>query len=90
MNREIYPGSLYPLQGDLASQAGNVDATVVGIQNIPIASVTLFGGENVQYNVNSNQWIPTLRASIQVNNVTVSDDASVSVNLPKPIKINGS
>jgi archaellum component FlaF (FlaF/FlaG flagellin family) len=89
MNREIYPGGIYPLQGDVQSQAGNVNVAVVGLQNIPLQSVTLLGGELVEYNVNSNQWIPTLRATIQVNNVTVSDDANVSVNLPKPIKVNG-
>lgn len=89
MNREIYPGGLYPLSGDVQSAAGNTNAFVVGLQGKPLANVSLFGGEVVEYNVNSNQWTPTLRAAIQVNNVTVSDDAEVFVNLVKPITING-
>lgn len=89
MNREIYPGGLYPLQGDVQSQAGNVNATVIGLQSVPIQSVSMFGGEVLEYNVNTNTWVPTLRATIQVNNVTVSDDPWISVNLAKSVTVNG-
>jgi hypothetical protein len=89
MNREIYPGGIYPLQGDLLSQAGNTNVRVVGLEGIPIQVKGMFGGEVMEYNVNSNQWVPTLRATIQVNGVTVSDDPEVFVNLVKPITVNG-
>lgn len=89
MNREIYPGGLYPLQGDVVSQAGNTTVQVVGLQNIPIGNGTLLGGAVLAYNANSNNWEPTLDASIQVNSVTVSDDPLIAVNVAKPILVNG-
>lgn len=92
MNREIIqPGGagIYPVQGDVLSQAGNATVTVVGLQGVTIATTFLDGGEVLEYNTNTHQWTPTLRAAIQVNNVTVSDDYIVAVNLPNPILING-
>jgi hypothetical protein len=92
MNREIIiPGGVgvYPLTGDVTSQAGNAPVKVTGLQGISIAVVELDGGEALQYNTNERQWVPTLRAAIQVDNVTVSDDYIVTVNLPKPILVNG-
>lgn len=93
MNREIViPGGagIYPLTGDVTSTAGNALVRVTGIQGTPIAVALFAGGEVLEFNPNTNQWTPTLRAAIQVNNVTVSDDYIVTVNVPKPILVNGS
>lgn len=93
MNREIaIPGGagIYPLTGDVASTAGNPSVRVTGLQGVPIASDPSFqGGEELQYNANTHSWTPTLRAAIQVNNVTVSDDYIIAVNVPKSVLVNG-
>lgn len=93
MNREIViPGGagIYPLTGDVLSQAGNQLVTVVGIQGRPILNTFLDGGEVLEYNINTNQWTPTLRAAIQVNNVTASDDYLITVNVAEMVLVNGS
>lgn len=92
MNREIVvPGGagVYPLTGDVESDAGSPLVTVVGIQGRTVTNPFLQGGENLQYNGNTNEWIPTLRACVFVNGVPVSDDFTVTVNVARPIKING-
>lgn len=91
MNREIVgsSASIYPLQGDVVSQAGSSLVSVAGIRGIPISSANLSGGDALVYNINTNRWEPTLLASIQVNSVTVSDDSSVTVNVMKMIQVNG-
>jgi hypothetical protein len=88
MNREV-TSSLWPLSGDVFSQAGSDIVKVTGLQGIPVKQVFLVGGEELIFDVNSNSWIPTIRAIIQVNNVTISDDAYISVNVLKPILVNG-
>lgn len=89
MNREIYPNSVYPLQGDVTSQAGQSTVTVTGLQNIPVAGgSTILNGSLLAYL--NGTWTPTLRAAIQVNGVTVSDDYLITVNVPKPVLVNGS
>lgn len=91
MNRECaFPGGIYPLVGDVQSTAGNQTVTVTGLQNVSIATPFVGGGEVLEYDVNSHTWIPTLRAAIQVNNITVSDDGLMSVNVPKQALVNGS
>lgn len=92
MNREIViPGGagIYPLTGDVLSQAGNQLVTVIGIQGIPVTVGLLLGGEVLEYNTNTHNWEANLRAAIQVNNVTVSDDYLITVNVPKMILVNG-
>lgn len=90
MNREIFPGGAYPLSGDVQSTPGSPSVSVVGIHGIPVNSASFVGGEVLEYNPNANAWVPTIRACIQVNNVTVSDDYTIAVNLPKLARINGS
>lgn len=83
MNRElVIPGGsgTYPLQGDVQSTAGNANVTVIGIQNTPVESTTLDSGAFLEYNQNTNQWQPILRACIQCNGLTISDDYDISVN----------
>jgi hypothetical protein len=90
MNHEIYPGGIYPLQGDVLSQVGSSTVTVSGLQNIPIAANgTPSGGSYLAYNVNTNNWEPLLQAAIQVNSITASDDGMMSVNVPSPATVNG-
>lgn len=89
MNREIYPGGLYPLSGDIASTPGSPSVAVTGIQGVPVQAVTFNGGEVLEYNANALSWVPTLRACIQVDNTTVSDDYTITVNLTQLAQING-
>lgn len=89
MNRESFPGGVYPLIGDVVSQAGNSTVQVVGLLGVPITSTFLNGGEVLEYNPNTNNWEPILRADIQVNSLTASDDPLISVNVIKPILVNG-
>jgi hypothetical protein len=90
MNREIFPAVLYPLVGDVQSQAGNQAVEVVGILSVPIVQSLNLSGQVLEYNLAQNSWVPTLRASIQVNGMTVSDDYLVSINVVKEILVNGS
>lgn len=93
MNREIVlaggGAGVYPLTGDVTSNAGVAPVRVTGLQSVPIAVTGFQGGEVMEYDINTNNWTPTLRAAIQVNNVTVSDDYLITVNLSKPILVNG-
>jgi hypothetical protein len=91
MNREIaLPGGagIYPISGDVASTAGNPQVRVIGLQGVPITNPGFSGGEFLEYDINSNTWNPTLRASIQVNNDTASDDYLISVNVTPPVLVN--
>lgn len=91
MNREIVgsAATIYPLQGDVTSAAGNSTVRVTGLQGVPVQDLTLSGGMEWQYNVNVGAWQPTLLATIQVNATTVSRDPYISVNVTKPVKVNG-
>lgn len=92
MNREIViPGGagVYPLRGDVQSQAGNAQVTVTGLRNVPVLDTFLNGGEVLTYDPNLHNWVPMLRATIMVNNTPVSNDAVVTVNVDKPILVNG-
>jgi len=59
MNREIATGaaSIYPLTGDVQSQAGNKNVEVVGIISIPITQSTPFDGAVLEYDAATNTWI---------------------------------
>lgn len=92
MNREIISagaGGIYPLTGDVESQAGSQTVSVVGLQAVPIQQIPLNGGEVLAYNPNLHSWKPTLRATIQVDGVSVSDDYLITVDVPKPVLVNG-
>lgn len=92
MNREcVVPGGagIYPLQGDVKSSAGNNTVVVTGLNGVALGSQTLVGGQVHQYNPATNNWEPTLRATVQVNSITVSDDPYISVNVTKPVLVNG-
>lgn len=92
MNREIViPGGagVYPLTGDIASQAGNPQVKVTGIQGTPVLSTFFNGGEVLEYNPNTNQWTPVVQPGIQVNGFNSSGDYTLSVNAPIPVFVNG-
>lgn len=81
MNREIFPGGVYPLQGDVTSQAGSDQVTVVGIQNVPVASTPPVPGQVLI--AGTGGYAPgTLPANqtVQVNGTGLSDDFDVAVN----------
>lgn len=79
MNREIFPGGIYPLQGDVSSQAGSPTVTVTGIQNIPVSITPPLTGQVLQGG--SGAWAPaTLPAVVSVNGIALSDDFDVGVN----------
>lgn len=88
-NREIYPGGAYPLEGDVTSTPGSPNVTVTGLQNVPLSSAVLNGGETLTYSGNTNTWSPTLMYEILVNGTVVSFDPFMSVNVTKPIFVNG-
>lgn len=92
MNREcVIPGGAgaYPLQGDVTSTAGNSNVKVTGIQGVSVQNLTLASGMEWQYNSNVGAWQPLLIATIQVNGITVSRDPYISVNVTKPVLVNG-
>lgn len=92
MNREVVvPGGagIYPLQGDVTSTVGSNSVRVSGFLGVPLGTQTVAGGQVHQYNPATNNWEPTLRATVQVNSITASDDPYISVNVPKAVKVNG-
>lgn len=92
MNREIVsgiPGSIYPLIGDVTSTAGNNRVTVTGLEGIPLTLGPYASGVTWQYVSSTNTWQPILQATVQVNGVTVSNDPYISVNVLKPVLVNG-
>lgn len=91
MNREIViPGGagVYPLTGDVLSKAGSSTVTVVGIQGLPIKQIVPDTGAVLTFNQNNADWEPIVRACIQVNGLTVSDDYDISVNASH-VSLNG-
>lgn len=89
MNRQIYPVPLYPLAGDVTSIVGGNRVTVTGLQNTQLDALPLTGGEKLEFNPNTGTWQPILRATIQVNGLSVSDDWIISVNVKPLIQVNG-
>jgi hypothetical protein len=90
MNRQIYPQVLSPLMGDAISTPGSNLVTVVGIQTTPVVRPASFrGGEVIEYNINTGFYTPILRACIQVNNLTVSDDYDIAINQITGLLVNG-
>ena len=83
-NREIYPGGLYPLAGDVQSTAGLQTAKVVGLQGIPLVG-TPADQDVITYVESANQYQPRPAAgsankSVQVNSKIMSDDYLATVN----------
>lgn len=61
MNREITGGaaaSIYPLIGDVTSQAGNDSVSVTGLLGVPMQAVGTDDQEFLVYDQTTNNWIP--------------------------------
>lgn len=57
-NKQTFPQSVYPIDGDVTSQSGNPDVTVTGIQGTPVAALIPTDGEILIYNQALNEYIP--------------------------------
>lgn len=59
-NREVYPSSLFPLNGDLSAGAGATTVEVIGLQNITIAANPLINGYVPTYVADNGdiEWRP--------------------------------
>lgn len=97
MNREVFPGGIYPLAGDVQSTAGQQSVTVIGIQGVPVENTPPSDQSRLVYQASTSQWQPTPIAndSISVNGVCISDDYDITVNAPvgsngTPVQVNGS
>lgn len=91
-NREVFPGSMSPIAGDVLAAAGAQSTTVVGIQGIPVQSGTPSSGQWLQYSASVNEWVQAGNLSILVNGVQVSEDYTIFVNakgLHNQVLING-
>jgi hypothetical protein len=88
MNREI-TSTLWPLSGDVSTQAGSRVVTVTGINSIPIVSSFMIGGETLVYNINTGQWVAVNEDVLSVNGMPTGDDPYISVNVSPLVKVNG-
>ena len=79
-NRETYPASQSPLQGDLSGTAGATTVTVVGLQTVPVAPGTPPTGADLVFD--GTQWSGQLPANIalELNGQDFSDDWEFMVN----------
>lgn len=97
MNRQVYPGALFPLRGDISAETGATRVTVIGIQTIPVSPIAPSTvAPQTLVAIGGTLYTPEfLDTSIQFNGVPVSDDYEISFNLPlgpasTPLSINGS
>lgn len=95
-NRETYPASQSPLQGDLSGQAGQTNVTVVGLQSNPMAATPPTDQQRLVFHSASGDWEPTTpgNESIEIEGVPVSDDYDIGIELSlgttlSPVKIEG-
>ena len=92
-NRETYPASQSPLQGDISGPAGATLVTVTGFQGIPIQPGVPTDSAGWIYDANANEWFWEIPPNIAIilngtpNGVGVltggeimSDDYVISVN----------
>lgn len=93
-NRETYPASQSPLQGDVSGPAGATLVTVTGIQNIPVEAATPVDQDEFRFSFARNEWEPrapgnvsitigtfaTTAGEITSRGVEISDDYDVLVN----------
>lgn len=80
MNREITGGagaSIYPLIGDVISQAGNDSVSVTGLLGVPMQAVGTDDQEFLVYDQSTNNWIPRLIAPPDLPIATTSSLGAV-------------
>ena len=101
MNRQIFPSSLFPLDGDISAGAGATTVEVVGLQTIPFSAAPTEAGQVPTYDpvAGTIDWdlasggIP---ASIEIEGVGTAIDDQIFINgvtdgggSPWAIHING-
>lgn len=91
-NRETYPASQSPLQGDISGPAGAVRVTVTGLQNNPVQASTPNEQSVLTWDEVLGEWVPQIPAYTIVLNGTpdsqdvllgfiiISDDWEISIN----------
>lgn len=57
-NRETFPPSASPLQGDISGPAGSTLVTVVGIQTQPVDPKTPTDQDSLRYDASVPEWTP--------------------------------
>lgn len=65
-NRETYPASLSPLTGDISGPAGAQQVTVVGLQTVPVDSITPVQQANLVYDYNVGKWMVRVPGNMSV------------------------
>ena len=88
MNREI-TSTLWPLEGDVLTQAGSRFVKVIGINGIPLAPSFMVGGESLVYNINTGQWAAASEDVLFINSMPMGDDPYITINVPKIALVNG-
>lgn len=83
-NRETYPASQSPLQGDVSGPAGASTVTVVGIQTVPVSPATPTDQDLMRYNNTDGKWEPTAEgnASITIGTFALAGGVVVEKGLP--------
>lgn len=83
-NRETYPASQSPLQGDVSGPAGASTVTVVGIQTVPVAPTLPTDKDLLQFNNTDGEWEPTAvgNAAITIGTFATAGGAVVSKGQP--------
>jgi hypothetical protein len=93
-NRETFPASQSPLQGDISGQAGDTTVKVVGLQTQPLSPTLPIDKDKLRYNASVPQWEPapdgnasvtfgenvTTAGQIVSKGETVSDDYNFLCN----------
>jgi len=85
-NRETFPASQSPLQGDISGPAGATTVTVTGIQTQPVSPATPVDKDKLQYDASVPQWAPkadgnssvTLGTFVQTGGQIVSKGETIS------------
>lgn len=69
MNREVFPPSQSPLQGDISALPGATKVVVVGIQTTPFTSTPPTDGQIPFYDAADNliEWTSALSDAILIN-----------------------
>jgi hypothetical protein len=82
MNREIVPGGVYPIQGDVESTAGSSVVTVVGLEGIPMPPAFPSGGEVLTYDGSSNTLLleqPVQQIELETNGTANSTQTLLNI-----------
>src|SRR5580658_2277271 len=57
-NIQTFPQAIYPINGDVESQSGDPDVTVVGIQGTPVLDQAPLNGQILIYDSPTNNYVP--------------------------------